>query len=115
MNKDIKGFEGLYQITDEGQVYSLYSKKYLKPRKDKDGYLQVNLYKDKKQYTKKIHRLVAEAFLDNSDNKKEVNHIDCQRDNNCVSNLEWVTRRENIIWQANNGNLFPNRKLTYHF
>lgn len=115
MIKDIKDFEGLYQITDEGQVYSLRSNKYLKLRKDKDGYLLVNLYKDKKSYTKKVHRLVAEAFLDNPENKKEINHIDCCRDNNSVSNLEWATRKENIIWQAKNGTLFPNRKLVYHF
>lgn len=115
MMLDIKDFEGLYQVTDDGQVYSIRSKKYLKARKDKDGYLLVNLYKDKKQYTRKVHRLVAEAFLDNPDNKKEVNHIDCQRDNNCASNLEWVTHRENTYWQAQNGNLFPNRQLTFNF
>lgn len=113
--KDIKGFEGLYQISDEGRVYSAYSKKYLKLRKDKDGYLLVNLYKDKKQYTKKVHRLVAEAFIDNPEGKKEVNHIDCQRDNNCVSNLEWMTHRDNVIYQAEQGHLFPNRNLTFNF
>lgn len=115
MMKDVLGFEGLYQISDEGQVYSIRSKKYLKPRRDKDGYLLVNLYKDKKQYTRKVHRLVAEAFLENPEGKKEVNHIDCHRENNCVTNLEWVTHRENVIWQAKNGSLFPNRNLTYHF
>lgn len=115
MIKDIKDFEGLYQITDEGQVYSICSKKYLKPRKDKDGYLLVNLYKDKKQYTRKVHRLVAEAFIPNPEGKREINHINCQRDNNNVDNLEWATRRENIMWQAKNGTLFPNRKLTYNF
>lgn len=115
MMKDIKGFEGLYQITNEGQVYSIRKCKYLKPRKDKDGYLQVNLYKDKKQYTRKIHRLVAEAFIDNPEGKAEVNHIDCQRDNNCVANLEWMTHRENVIYQAKQGHLFPNRNLAFHF
>lgn len=115
MIKDIKNFEGLYQITDDGSVYSICKDKYLKPRKDKDGYLLVNLYKDKKQYTCKVHRLVAEAFIDNPEGKNEVNHIDCHRDNNCVSNLEWVTHRENVIWQAKNGRLFPNRNLTFNF
>ena len=115
MIKDIKGFEGLYQITDDGRVYSIRRDMYLKPRKDKDGYLLVNLYKDKKQYTKKIHRLVGEAFLDNPEGKAEINHIDCQRDNNCVSNLEWTTHRENVIYQAEQGHLFPNRNLTFNF
>lgn len=115
MIKDIKEFEGLYQITDDGRVYSIRKDKYLKPRKDKDGYLLVNLYKDKKQYTRKVHRLVAEAFIDNPEGKSDVNHIDCQRDNNSVSNLEWVTHRENIIYQAEQGHLFPNRNLTFNF
>ena len=115
MIKDIKDFIGLYQITDEGQVYSIRSKKFLKPTPDKDGYLQVKLYKDKKQYTRKVHRLVAEAFIDNPEGKKEVNHIDCRRDNNCVSNLEWVSHRENIKWQYENGTLFPNRNLVMNF
>lgn len=115
MIKDIVGFEGLYQITDKGEVYSLITKRWLKPRKDKDGYLQVNLYKDGKQYTKKVHRLVCEAFIANQDGKGEVNHKDCQRDNNDVMNLEWVSHRENIIYQAELGHLFPNRKLKYHF
>lgn len=103
IQRDIIGFEGLYQITDEGQVYSMKSKKYLKPKRDKDGYLLVNLYKDGKQYTRKIHRLVAFAFIDNPEGKKEVNHIDYQRDNNCVSNLEWVTRKENVKKQSIHG------------
>lgn len=115
MMKDICGFEGLYQITDEGQVYSIHSKKFLKPRKDKDGYLLINLYKDKKQYTRKVHRLVAEAFLPNPEGKSDVNHIDCQRDNNSVANLEWMTHRENVIYQAKQGHLFPNRNLTFNF
>lgn len=115
MIQDIRGFEGLYTVNDNGQIYSIRSNKYLKPRKDKDGYLLVNLYKEKKQYTRKVHRLVAEAFLDNPEDKAEVNHIDMNRQNNEVSNLEWVSHRENIIWQAENGKLFPNRNLTYHF
>lgn len=99
MIKDVKGFEGLYQITDDGRVYSVRRGIYLKPKRDKDGYLQVNLYKDKKQYTKKIHRLTGEAFLDNPEGKTEINHIDCQRDNNNIANLEWVSRQENVSKQ----------------
>ena len=56
MFKDIEGFE-MYQISDTGELYSKYSNKTLKSIKDKDGYLQVKLYKDKKQYTRKLHRL----------------------------------------------------------
>ena len=104
MLKDIEGFE-MYQISDTGEVYSKYSNKTLKPIKDKDGYLQVKLYKDKKQYTRKLHRLVAEAFLDNPDNKPEVNHKNLDKTNNHVSNLEWATRAENCHHQSENGHV----------
>ena len=56
--KDVVGYEGLYAVTSCGKVYSYKSKKFLKPLKDKDGYLQVNLHKDGEQKTYKIHRLV---------------------------------------------------------
>lgn len=76
--KDIREFEGLYQISNLGRIKSFYGKKerYLKPIKDKDGYLQIKIYKNTKQYTAKIHRLVAKAFIPNPDNLPEVNHKD---------------------------------------
>ena len=85
--KDIKGYEGLYQVSNLGRVKSLsiyrknsvceyYSKeKILKPLKDKGGYLNVRLWKNKKGKTIKIHRLVACNFLENIENKRDVNHI----------------------------------------
>lgn len=63
--------------------------------KDKDGYLIVNLNKNNKCYKKKIHRLVAEVFISNPENKPQVNHIDENKQNNCYLNLEWVTNKEN--------------------
>jgi uncharacterized protein YjiS (DUF1127 family) len=110
--KDIKGFEGKYQVSNIGRVRSLdrvsqefrYGKKVpinlkgkiLKgsKRKDKSGYKTVSLGAKK---VREIHRLVAEHFLDKPNYKCEVNHIDFDKYNNCVSNLQWVTRRSNLI------------------
>lgn len=94
--KDIKGYEGLYAITEEGKVWSYRNQKYLKPREDKNGYLLVNLSFKGKQTTFKIHRLVAEAYIDNPEGKDTINHKDENKQNNCVNNLEWMTRRENL-------------------
>ena len=93
--KDIKDFEGLYMISNLGNVKSFYTNKILKLKKDKDGYLHINLYKNKKQYTLKVHRLVAEAFIPNVNNYREINHIDENKTNNVVENLEWCTRKYN--------------------
>lgn len=97
--KDIKGYEGLYQVSSFGRVKSSYTKRILKGGKNKAGYLLVGLYKQGVLSRKSIHRLVAEAFIPNPDNKPEVNHIDENKTNNVVSNLEWMTAKENI----NNG------------
>ena len=93
----IEGFPD-YLITSQGRVLSLkYGKmRELKPRIDRDGYLDVLLYKNGKQYRISIHRLVAQAFIPKPENKSEVNHIDEDKTNNHVSNLEWMTHKENI-------------------
>ena len=100
--KDIIGYEGLYAITSCGKVWSYRSQKFMKPRKDKDGYLLVNLHKEGKQITFRVHRLVAKAYIPNPEGKETVNHKDENKQNNNVNNLEWLTRAENNNYGTHN-------------
>ena len=102
--RDIKGYEGLYQISNLGRVKSLardtnnqYCKvdKIIKANPNKWGYLNVNLYKKGKGKPFKVHRLVALHFIENPENLPEVNHKDENKSNNCVDNLEWCTSKDN--------------------
>lgn len=99
----IKDFPDYY-ITDTGDVYSRVVEKHnnptgrikrIKVMKNKWGYMQVGLRRDNRYYSKTVHRLVAQAFILNPENKAQVNHIDGDKTNNCVGNLEWVTASEN--------------------
>lgn len=94
--KDIKDYEGMYQISNMGNVRSLMTKKNLKPEIANGGYLRVNLYKDGKGKKFRVHRLVAEAFIPNPDNKPTVDHINTIVSDNRVSNLRWFTYKEQI-------------------
>lgn len=94
--KDIKNYEDLYEVSDTGLVRNKVSGKILKPSKDKYGYLRVKLYKDGIRKTIRIHRLVAEAFLPNPLNLPQVNHIDENKSNNNVENLEFCGCQYNI-------------------
>ena len=99
--KDINGYEGLYQVSNEGRVKSLnynHTKRegILKPQKLKNDYLKVTLYKDTYKNQKLLHMLVAEAFIPNPLNKPTVNHINHNRQDNRVENLEWATYPEQM-------------------
>jgi hypothetical protein len=93
--KEIEGWED-YTIDIKGNVFSKRRNKYLKQTVDKYGYCKVNLHKDKKYKVITVHRLVAQAFIPNPNNYKCVNHIDGNKQNNCVENLEWCTYKHNM-------------------
>lgn len=93
---DIKGFEG-YQITDDGRVWSKKSNKWMKPQLNKQNkYLCVGLCKNGKRYLKTIHRLVAEAFIENTENKPCIDHYNTIRTDNRSCNLRWCSHKENM-------------------
>jgi hypothetical protein len=94
--RHIKGYDGLYLISSTGKVYSCRNKCMLSASLTGSGYLKVQLCKDSDSKQKMIHRLVAETFIPNPERKKTVNHIDGNKLNNDVSNLEWNTYSENL-------------------
>ena len=112
--KDVFGFEGLYQVSNLGKVRSLdrlvnsgigirlYKGRVLKPVNNNDGYLQVALSKDGKQTTFLVHRLVYEAFNGKIPEGMQVNHIDEDKTNNSIENLNVMTSKENINWGTGN-------------
>ena len=99
--KTIEEFNN-YEVSNLGRVRNITTGKVLKGYADGWGYLQVKLFKAGKGYHKKIHRLVAEAFLENPDKLPEVNHIDEDKANNAVSNLEWCTHEYNNNYGTRN-------------
>lgn len=94
----IEGFEGLYEVSPLGRVRNARTHKVLKPRSDSDGYHLVTLWKGSpvKKYDRKVHRLVAAAFIPNVGNRPQVNHLNGVRTDNRSANLEWSTCAENI-------------------
>lgn len=112
--KNIIGFEGLYDISNKSRVRSIFRYKIiLKPILCKNGYLSYNLCKNNIQKKKTIHRLIAIAFVPNPDNKPCINHIDGNKLNNNIDNLEWVTHKENIQHASNFG-LMSGRQHLIH-
>jgi len=114
--KEICGFDGNYLVSNYGRVKSTFKviersdgtshtrvSKVLKPATDARGYLRVAMSHKGRLITKKVHRLVAIAFIENKLNYPQVNHIDCNKKNNHFSNLEWVTNSQNIKHAIDNG------------
>ena len=141
--KDVKGYEGIYKVSNKGRVKALekttivkcnnnlngskrvWSEKIHRCQLQKDGYVRTQLYKDNKRKTVKVHRLVAEAFIDNPGNLPFVNHKDEVKSNNCIENLEWCTCAYNVQYSAykkhkkikcvTTGKIFDSRKEAKEF
>ena len=98
--KDIPGFEGLYQANQFGQIKSLpklgRKEKILKPDTTNKGYLKVNLYKNGEVQRKFVHRLVAETFLPNEFNLPQIDHINNDKKDNRLCNLQWINGADNL-------------------
>lgn len=95
----LKDIDEAYAISNDGRVWSRKTSRWLKPAKSSNGYLSVRLHGK----THSVHRLVAQAFCDNDNDKIFVNHIDGNKLNNCSENLEWVTPSENSLHACASG------------
>lgn len=93
--KDIQGYEGLYAITQEGQIWSYASEKFIQPDIHESGHYSVSLYKNGIRKHQYVHRLVAQTYIPNPNNYKYINHKDENPAHNWVSNLEWCTQAYN--------------------
>lgn len=96
----VVGYEGLYLVSSHGKIMSVpHAYKdglIMKPRESSNGYMFVSLFKDGSYKRMSIHRVVAQAFIPNPEHKEQVNHLDGNKTNNNVSNLEWATCSENM-------------------
>jgi hypothetical protein len=125
--KDVVGYEGLYLISSKGNVKSkdreifngqghfIRKGKKLKIMNDRYGYDYVNLYRECKMKSRKVHRLVAESFIENPLKKPQVNHLDGCKQNNSVLNLCWATSKENISHAFKNGLIKPISGEKHHY
>jgi len=123
--KAIPAYEGLYSVTDDGRIFSVRSDKFIKPfhkkgKKGEDSYLRIALQNCGEIKRFFVHRLVAMAYVDNTDDKPFVNHIDGDVMNNVSDNLEWCTQSENQnhayatgLQKPNNGVKFSNNTSGY--
>ena len=104
--KPVVGYEGLYEVSNLGNIKSLHKRhngNLLTPQKSHNGYLRVTLWKGNRKKVKRVHRLVAEAFLLNENNYEQINHKDGNKENNSISNLEWCSAKHNMMHAVEKG------------
>ena len=118
--KDVKGFEGLYEISNFGRckskkrktkTISIFKDRLLTPKLSQNGYLRYGLSKNGVVKSHLIHRLVAIHFIDNTENKPQINHINGIKTDNMVENLEWATSSENLLHKFNKLNYKQHNRL----
>ena len=105
--KDVVGYEGFYQVSNLGNVKRVGSFRgvnkaylndyYLKPKDNGKGYYRIKLTVNNKSKRVMLHRIIAEAFINNPKNKKVINHINCDKKDNRIENLEWCSQSENVL------------------
>jgi len=111
--REINGYEGLYKISNLGEVKSIKKGIILKDRISNCGYIRVVLCKCNNRKAISVHRLVAKNFIDNPKEKPDVNHIDGNKKNNKISNLEWVTKKENSLHSFKIGLQKPQKGINH--
>ena len=111
--EDIKGYEGLYKINRKGDILGVKYNKILKPNVSKIGYIQVGLSRNNQRKQYLLHRLLSIQYLDNPENKRCVDHIDRNKQNNCLGNLRWATDSENSSNISVNGSIYITRSNTF--
>lgn len=113
----INNYQGYYEITESGKVRSLSKRNFqnqISQRGDRGGYLSIRLSKQGKNKTHFVHRLLAEQFIPNPTNRKFVNHKNGNKQDNSLTNLEWVTHQENVIDAYEQGlNSFAKKLIDY--
>ena len=122
--RDLVDFEDYYQVSNTGLVrrklsptfykdgrVAYFSQTILKQQKDRKGYFRVFLSVKSKQYSRRVHRLIAKTFIENIENLPQVNHKDCNKENNNYLNLEWCTNLDNMRHAFSKG-VFKERDKT---
>lgn len=115
--KNVPGYEGLYQVSNLGRIKRTFKNgkdRIMKGKLDKDGYIQVILSRHQTKKYCRLHRLVADAFISNAENKPQINHKDRNKRNNAVSNLEWATARENTLHCIETGRGSKTREIVQY-